>query len=98
MQLASLPPDAVVFYDALDRSRAGALAPRDAIPLLSEASSRPIFATPGTYFGHGIVGGSLIDYRRQAEEIARAMLRVMNGEQVDSTGIRLAASNAKPSL
>ena len=92
-RLATLPGDAVVFYDALDRTRAGALAPRDAIPLLSEASARPMFATPSTYFGHGIVGGSLIDYRRQAEEIARAALRVMDGQPVDSTGIRLAATN-----
>jgi signal transduction histidine kinase len=93
-RLGALPSDAVVFFDVLDRTRVGgALAPRDAIPLLSAASARPMFATPGTYFGHGIVGGSMIDYRRQAEEIGRAALAVLDGRQLDSTGIRLASTN-----
>jgi signal transduction histidine kinase len=80
-RLASLPPDTIVLYTAINRDGAGqAFTSVRALERLAPVTNRPIFSYPGTYLGHGIVGGSIVDLEAVGREAAHLALRVLSGE------------------
>lgn len=80
-RVATLPPDAIVFYAAINRDGAGqAFTPARALEELAPVSNRPVFGFPSTYLGHGIVGGPITDVGEIGSEAARVLLRVLSGE------------------
>ena len=80
-RLAALPRDTVVFFgyyraDSLGRSKIA----RDALDLVTRASSAPVYALSETFLGHGIVGGDMERPAISAERAARLAVRVLRGE------------------
>jgi signal transduction histidine kinase len=78
---AALPRDAAIFYLVFGTDAAGAAYADDrVIADLHAAASVPMFAAQSVYFGHGVVGGSMVrvdDLSRTTAEIA---VRLLNGE------------------
>jgi PAS domain S-box-containing protein len=82
-EVAHLPPSAIVFYFALSRDSAGnAFTPRDALGLVAQASSVPVYGISDTYVGHGAVGGHMVSFEAQGTRAARVALRLLRGEKV----------------
>jgi signal transduction histidine kinase len=75
-----LPPDSLILYTQIARDGAGRrYFGRQALELLAPAANRPIFSNSGTYLGHGIVGGSLLEAGAFGREMAGMVLHVLDG-------------------
>jgi PAS domain S-box-containing protein len=84
-RLAALPPDSVVFFgyyraDSLGRS----MIARDALDLVTRASSAPVYGLSETFLGHGIVGGDMERPAISAAHAARLAVRILRGEAPSS--------------
>jgi signal transduction histidine kinase len=77
-RLAGLPPTSFVYYSQITVDGEGrGLFGRRSLEELAPASSRPIFSHYGTFLGHGIAGGSLLDAEvvgRETAGLARLLL------------------------
>jgi signal transduction histidine kinase/ABC-type uncharacterized transport system substrate-binding protein len=80
-RVASLPPDTIVYYSSIFRDGAARpFVPREALSLVSRASSAPVFGLYESYMGYGIVGGNLVSFEWSGRTAAGLALRVMSGE------------------
>jgi signal transduction histidine kinase len=80
-RVASLSPGTMVFYSSIFQDGAGrSFVPREALQLVSLASSAPVFGLYETYMGHGIVGGPLASLTRPGATAAELALRILSGE------------------
>ena len=80
-RLATLPDDAAVYYGNLYADDAGAtFIPVDVVPLLAQASNRPIVSDNVFHMGRGSAGGFLALPEPIARDAARRVLRVLDGE------------------
>jgi PAS domain S-box-containing protein len=80
-RVSALPPDTIVLFVSMTRDGADRpLRPTDALERLHAASPVPIFGVAGTLLGHGIVGGSVIDFRRHGADLGRQAVRMLAGE------------------
>lgn len=78
---ASLPPDTIILFTTLLKDGANRMyIPRDALHLISENSSAPIFGIYESYLNYGIVGGQLISSEKHGKEAASMVLQIMNGK------------------
>ncbi len=81
-RLKRLPPDTAVlfsplfFYDAAGRY----FLPEESLPLMSEASSVPVYGTNDHHLGGGIVGGALYDMAAVGAAAGRVGQRILSGE------------------
>ena len=81
-RLRHLPSHSIVLYlsffkDALGRRFINAA---EALPLITAASSAPVFGISSTYLGHGIVGGFVVSTEGQAKIAARDVLEILAGK------------------
>jgi len=88
-RIAALPTDAIVFYGGIMMDGSGRrFTPQTVLDALAPASNRPVFGYLGTYLGHGIVGGALLDLEKVGFEAGRLSRRVLSGEAPESMPVR----------
>jgi signal transduction histidine kinase len=80
-KLRHLPRRSIVLYlsffkDALERRFLNAT---EALPLITAASSAPVFGISDTYLGRGIVGGFVVSSEEQGKIVARDVLDILGG-------------------
>ena len=93
-RVATLPARSIILYTNIFVDGAGqAFVPRDALALFAPEANAPIFSFSGTYLGHGIVGGSLLDYAIVGREAADRVLRVLAGERPESIPVTASAAH-----
>lgn len=81
-EVRRLPKDTIVLFVTLFQDGSGkAYVPRDALSLLQQASSAPIYGMFETYMGYGIVGGNLVSFDRMGKEAAELGLDILKGKQ-----------------
>ena len=79
-ELAKLPPQTIVLFTTFFRDGAGEFfVPHEVAPLVSAASSAPVYGFLDQYLGRGIVGGSLYSPSTQGIEAAKLVLQVLDG-------------------
>jgi PAS domain S-box-containing protein len=92
-ELRKLPPDSIVLYASLVRDGGGrSHLPSDLVGPISEASAAPVYGFFETFFGQGIVGGSIDSLAGQGRAAGGLALRVLQGEKADSIPIEPAHS------
>ncbi len=80
-RVAALPDDAAVYYSSLYAVGADTtpiLA--DVVPLLSQATNRPLVTDNPYHIGVGSTGGNVVVAEPMGEETARRALRILDGE------------------
>jgi PAS domain S-box-containing protein len=94
LRLAALPPGTIVFYDDIWMDAAGQIfISRDALEELSSVSRAPIFSYSESYIGYGMVGGSCIDNRALAEEVAGQIGAVVRAGSASAIPVVQSASS-----
>ena len=84
-QLAALPPHTVIFYSFFfEDSRGQSYLPEEALDLITSSTNAPVYGMYNTYLDHGIVGGRVPDAGKIGADLARLVLRVLNGEKASS--------------
>ena len=87
-KLAALPNGTIVFLVAFQRDSTGRnLTSVEALERLAETSRVPIYGLGGTFMGHGIVGGRLIDWEKQGTRAGELALRLLRGEKLGPADI-----------
>ena len=87
-QVAALPDDAAVYYSSLYAVGAETtpiLA--DVVPLLSQATNRPLVTDNPYHIGVGSTGGNVVVAEPMGEETARRALRILDGEPASRMAI-----------
>lgn len=78
--VSRLSERSVIFYSSITRDRDGrAYIARTALDELARHANRPIFSYVGTFLGHGIVGGLLVQPHETMRELAPIIERVATG-------------------
>jgi len=76
------PSGTIVLYLVLVTDITGKMYnPRDAVQLLSRASTAPVFGLYDTLMEHGIVGGSLVSYEQLGTKAAKLVLEILANPQ-----------------
>ncbi len=84
-QLASLPKQTVVMYLIFYADRSGKVYPGpEALSIIAATSSAPIYGNSDSYLGHGIVGGSLLDFQALGQRLGEVGQRILAGERPES--------------
>lgn len=80
--LRKLPPRTVVLLGAFLGDPSGRrFMPQDTTPLISAASSVPVYGTSENHLGHGAVGGHVISFELQGKRGAELAARVLRRER-----------------
>ncbi len=80
-KVAALPKHTLILYVNLFQDGAGTpFVPRDALKLIADAASVPIYSGTDAFLGYGMVGGRVLSYERQGRLVAEMALRVLRGE------------------
>jgi PAS domain S-box-containing protein len=86
-RLASEPKDSIVLFGSFTRDAAGALyTGPQSVSRIAPTSTVPIYGLSSSYFGSGIVGGSLVSFENLGASAAEVGARILAGERSD--GIR----------
>jgi len=84
-QLAQLPDDAVVMVPSYRADAAGhSRLVDDLIGQITAAAPVPTFGYAESFFGNGIVGGSLVQFDELGEHAGRMAARILNGASASS--------------
>ena len=88
-RVSKLPADTIVLYlsmlrDAQNRLRVMPEVAKE----LAQASSAPVYGFFETYFGTGIIGGSIASFREEGVQAGRLALRILNGEKAESIPVQ----------
>ena len=87
-RLAGLPDGTIVFLVSFLRDIDGRNPSSvDALERLVRTSRVPIYGLGGTFMGHGIVGGRLIDFEKQGVRAGELGLRLLRGEALGPADI-----------
>src|SRR5262245_28751876 len=87
-RVAALPADTAIIYTAINIDGAGvAYVPHEALAALADVANRPIVIDAETSIGHGGAGGLIVSAGPVAEEAARRVLRILDGEPAASIPI-----------
>jgi signal transduction histidine kinase len=79
-QLADLGRDTIVFTTGFFEDGAGnQFVPRDAIALIAQASSAPVYSPFDTSIGSGVVGGSVSDLLESGAQAGRTVKEILGG-------------------
>jgi PAS domain S-box-containing protein len=79
-RVASLPPRTILILGTINQDRDGALvAPLQFTAELARLASAPAFGVFSSSVGDGIVGGSLLDVRGGARQLAGSSLAILDG-------------------
>ncbi len=78
---ASLPSHSAIIYITMGSdAQGGAYPDEQVLASLRATANAPIFAGQSTVFGHGIVGGSMIQIDELSRNTVDAAIRILNGE------------------
>lgn len=84
-RLASLPPDSIVYYLAVDRAGADQnIHPLDYVSRVKEVANAPVYSWVDSTMGMGVVGGSLKSQGAEMDAVGVLAARVLRGEAADS--------------
>jgi PAS domain S-box-containing protein len=93
-RLAKLPKDTIVLFVSILRDGTGRpYVSRDLLPGFSAASSAPIYGMSDGFIGFGIVGGSVLSFEAQGEQVAEIGQRILRGEKTAHIPPAIAASS-----
>jgi signal transduction histidine kinase len=88
-RIASLPADAAVLFVSMLRDGTNKeISTQEVVSSLREASPVPIYGLGAALIGHGIVGGRVVRFDKDAEAAADLALRLMAGD-TSVTGLRV---------
>ena len=87
-RVANLPSNSIVLYATLIMDGDGKPAPMNALPLVSRASSVPVYGELDAYVGHGIVGGRVNSFQGQGTAAAELGLRILAGERPEDIPVQ----------
>jgi signal transduction histidine kinase len=92
--LRTLPDHSIELYTSFFQDSAGNkfLNSTAALPMIASASSGPDFGMSDTYIGHGIVGGYVLPFERQAKFTAQIVSRLLDGKKAQELPIETLAS------
>ena len=80
-RVASLPAHSViVFQNFATDAQGGAYPAQQVVAGLYARANAPLFAAQSPYFGHGVVGGAMMDIDSLARRTADVVNRILNGE------------------
>jgi signal transduction histidine kinase len=81
-RLRHLPSRSIVLYLSFFKDAQGRafLNASEALPLVTAASSAPVFGISDTYLGRGIVGGFVVSFEEQGKIAARDILEILDGK------------------
>ena len=81
-EVAKLPERTIVFYITVSQDGKGDFyAVPEALSLVAQASSVPVYGVSGMWLGRGIVGGPLVNFEALGVRTAELGLRVLSGEK-----------------
>lgn len=93
-KVSKLPSDAVVFYLTFFRDGNGVgFSPWEAIPLISESASVPLYGQVDYMMGKGILGGKVKSSYYQGQVAAELAKRILDGENASEIPIVLDSPN-----
>ena len=92
--LRTLPDHSIELYTSFFQDSAGNkfLNATKALPMIAAASNGPDFGMSDTYIGHGIVGGYVLPFERQAKITAQIVSRLLDGKKAQELPIETLAS------
>ncbi|HYM75345.1 MAG TPA: ATP-binding protein [Candidatus Dormibacteraeota bacterium] len=80
-RVAALPPHSVVLNTFFfEDARGQFFLEQEALDMVAGAARVPVYAIYSTDIGHGVVGGRMTDPEKAGNQIAKAAIRVLNGE------------------
>ncbi len=81
-KLSTLPKDSIVLLTVWLRDKDNLYLPVEKTgPMLSSASTVPIYGVTDMHFGHGIIGGKLLNSSMQGKVAAELAVRILKGEK-----------------
>jgi signal transduction histidine kinase len=82
-RLRHLPENTIVLYTSFFQDAIGNqfVNATKALPLVTEASSAPVFGMSDTYVGQGLVGGYVLSYAEQGKIAARMLSEILSGRK-----------------
>jgi signal transduction histidine kinase len=84
-QVASLPPDSIIYYLSVSRDGAGEnFHPLEYLDRLAAVANAPIYCWVDSAIDHGIVGGSLKSQEKETRAVGELARRVLQGERADA--------------
>lgn len=93
-RVAALKEDSAIFYLTFFQDAAGRhFAPQEAIPLIAERASIPMFGQVDYMIGEGIVGGKVKSAYYQGRVAAQTAQRILNGELAECIPIEMQSPN-----
>ena len=98
LAVAKLPAGTVVLYTSIFRDVSGrAVFPAQAVALLAETASVPVYVWTDSTLGSGAIGGSVVRYGALGAWAGEAVLRVLSGAPAASQAITV-LTNGTPSF
>jgi signal transduction histidine kinase len=93
-KLKNLPENSIVFYTSFFQDSDGHrfLNATQALPMVASAANAPVFGMSDTYLGHGIIGGSLMNFQEQGKVTAAIVSRLLQGEGPENIPIETLSS------
>jgi ABC-type uncharacterized transport system substrate-binding protein len=93
--VSSLPPHSAVLYVSIFMDGAGrAFVPHEALSLIAQAASAPVYVFVDQYVGRGAVGGHVYSVDRHGRRAAELGLRILRGETPASIPVTELTTNA----
>jgi signal transduction histidine kinase len=93
-RLAHLPRNTIVFYSPMYVDGAGrSFLPSEVLSLPAASSKCPIFGMDEALLGYGIVGGRLVCYWEMGRQVARLVLRILQGESASDIPIQTSSAS-----
>lgn len=89
-QVANLPAHSLVlylsFFEDVDGNKF--VNATKALPMISDASTAPVFGMSDTYLGHGIVGGAIMSFQEQGKVTAKIVSQILAGTKPEDIPIQ----------
>jgi signal transduction histidine kinase len=87
--VSNVPSDSIVYYSDFFRDKHGNLINHEEfLPILSSASTAPIYNTGDFYLGHGTVGGKLVSGFYEGDAVGQMVARILKGEPVSEIPVQ----------
>ena len=82
-RLKVLPRDTIVMHTAITEDAAGErfIDATQAVPMVADAASAPVFVLDDVDVGNGAVGGDVLSWAATARDAAKSALRILDGEK-----------------
>jgi signal transduction histidine kinase len=89
-EVRNLPANSIVLYISFFQDSGGNrfLNATQALPMIASAANAPVIGMSGTYLGHGIVGGDVMNFRDQGRVTAQIVSDLLNGEKPEDIPIK----------